>query len=291
MRLHNPNADLFVPDGSDLEDALARTTHLCVGAHPDDIEIMSISAIAACRERDDLAFTGVCATDGGRSPRSGRYARHDDSEMARARRKEQRAAARAGDYGAMLQLGHESQGLQQARLAPLIDDLEVVLRTTRPACIYTHNPADKHPTHVATAVATVEAVRRVSHELALETFVGCEVWRSLDWLAEEKRVQLDSTGHDDLAQSLIAIFDSQVSGGKRYDLAALGRRRANATYARPSETDTSEQITFAMDLLPLVVPGSSIEAYVGGLIENLQAEVLATLQPFLTVPAAEDETS
>ena len=290
MQLQNPNADLLVPDGSNLDDALARTTHLCVGAHPDDIEIMAISAIIACRERDDLAFTGVCATRGSRAPRSGRYASHDDSEMERARRKEQRAAACAGGYGAMLQLGHESLDLQQARLAPLVDDLEAVLRATRPACIYTHNPADKHPTHVATAVATVEAVRRVSHELSLETFVGCEVWRSLDWLDEELRIQLDSTGHDELARSLIAIFDSQVSGGKRYDLAALGRRRANATYAHARETDTSEQITFGMDLMPLAEPGSDTEAYVKGLIERLQVDVSATLQPFLAARPVDDET-
>lgn len=281
MRLRNPNADPFVPDGSALDDALSRTTHLCVGAHPDDVEIMAISAIAACRERDDLSFTGVCATLGGGSPRSGRYTDYDDSQMEQARRAEQRAAARAGNYGAMLQLGHESADLRQARLAPLVDDLETVLRATRPTCIYTHNPADKHPTHVATAVATVEAVRRVSHELALETFVGCEVWRSLDWLDEELRVQLDSTGHDELAEVLLSVFDSQITGGKRYDLAALGRRRANATYARPHETDTSEQLTFAMDLLPLSAPGSDTAAYVRGLIERLQVDVLATLRPFL----------
>jgi LmbE family N-acetylglucosaminyl deacetylase len=286
MQLHNPQADLFVPDESQLDVALARTTHLCVGAHPDDIEIMAIAPIVECRGRDDRAFTGVCATLGGRSPRSGRYARYDAPKMADLRRQEQRTAASAGGYSAMLQLGHESSPLRQAQLDPLIDDLEAVLRATRPSHVYTHNLADKHSTHVATALAAVEAVKRVSRDIPLETFVGCEVWRGLDWLADDNKIQLDSTGHDRLARSLIASFDSQVCGGKRYDLAALGRRRANATYLQPHETDASEQITLAMDLMPLTEPGSDPAGYVEGLIERLREDVLSTLRPFLVAPAS-----
>ena len=45
MKLHNQHADVFVPDGSDPDAALARTTHLCVSAHQDDIEIMAYHGI------------------------------------------------------------------------------------------------------------------------------------------------------------------------------------------------------------------------------------------------------
>ena len=48
MRFHKADADLFVPDGMDEEAALARTTHLCVSAHQDDIEIMAYHGIAEC---------------------------------------------------------------------------------------------------------------------------------------------------------------------------------------------------------------------------------------------------
>ena len=40
MRFHNAGADLFVPDGLEPEAALGRTTHLCIAAHQDDVEIM-----------------------------------------------------------------------------------------------------------------------------------------------------------------------------------------------------------------------------------------------------------
>lgn len=44
MRLANPGANVFVPDGEDLEVALTRTTHFAAGAHPDDIPIMAFDS-------------------------------------------------------------------------------------------------------------------------------------------------------------------------------------------------------------------------------------------------------
>ena len=41
-------------------------------------------------------------------------------------------------------------------------------------------------------------------------------------------------------------------GGKRYDLATLGRRRAHATYHESHAVDASSMINFGMDLTPLI---------------------------------------
>ena len=46
---------------------------------------------------------------------------------------------------------------------------------------------------------------------------------------DEDKVALDVSGDDELARSLARTFESQISGGKQYDEAVLGRRRANAT--------------------------------------------------------------
>ena len=51
---------------------------------------------------------------------------------------------------------------------------------------------------------------------------------------------------------MLEVFDSQISGGKRYDLAALGRRRANATFFQSHAIDEADSVVFAMDLSPLV---------------------------------------
>ena len=53
MQFHNAAADVFVPDGSPADAALARTTHLCIAAHQDDIEIMAYHGIAECFGRKD----------------------------------------------------------------------------------------------------------------------------------------------------------------------------------------------------------------------------------------------
>jgi hypothetical protein len=48
MKFSSPAADVFVPDGIPVATALARTTHLCIAAHQDDIEIMAYHGIAEC---------------------------------------------------------------------------------------------------------------------------------------------------------------------------------------------------------------------------------------------------
>ena len=93
MKLFQPAADLFVPDGVAVESALSRTTHLCVAAHQDDIEIMAYHGVAECFGRKDKWFTGVVVTNGAGSPRTGIYGDFTDEEMQQVRVGEQRKAA------------------------------------------------------------------------------------------------------------------------------------------------------------------------------------------------------
>ena len=81
---------------------------------------------------------------------------------------------------------------------------------------------------------------------------GVEVWRSLDWLPEEYRVALPVHDPEGLQQALLRCHDSQVGGGKRYDVAILARQRANATLAASHQLDNGEACVLAMDLGPLV---------------------------------------
>ena len=92
--------------------------------------------------------------------------------------------------------------------------------------VYTHNLADKHPTHVAVARAAIEALRSLPPEIRPQRVIGCEGWRDLDWLPDNEKVVMDVTGHEALAAKLSACFVSQIGGGKRYTLRwpAGGRR-------------------------------------------------------------------
>lgn len=271
-------ADVFVPAGGPVPDALARTSDLGVGAHPDDLEFMMLGPIAHCRAESERSFTGITCTDGAGSARSGPFAGFSDEQMVATRREEQRAAARVGAYGAMVQLGHPSGWVRGTGFPSLVEEVAGLLLVTRPANVYTHNLADKHSTHLAVGLATVLAIRSLDPADRPHRLVGIEGWRSLDWLADHEKVLLDTTGLDDLAERLAACFPSQIEGGKRYDLAELGRRRANATLREPRAVDDAESMTVAMDLTPLI-RNDELDpvTFVVAAIDRLRADVAMDL--------------
>lgn len=274
MQFHNSTADLFVPDGTAPEAALARTTHLCIAAHQDDIEIMAYHGIAECFGLPDKWFTGVVVTNGAGSPRSGIYGAYTDQEMQKVRLLEQRKAAYVGEYAAQIQLGFTSSQVKSATETVVVDDLKAILRATRPEVVYLHNPADKHDTHIGVVLRSIAALRAVRAEVKPSKVYGCEVWRDLDWLPDEEKQVLPASARSNIAAALVGVFDSQVTGGKRYDLATAGRRLAHATYYASHGTDQESALNFAMDLTPLVEkPHLPVMDYVLGVVDRFRADV------------------
>ena len=282
MKFSNPQADIFVPDASLApEAALARVTHLCVAAHQDDIEIMAYAGVTACLDAPGKAFGGVVVTNGAGSPRTGAYANFTDEQMQGVRRKEQRDAASLGRYAIQLQLAHPSAAVKKPRQPEVIADLVQIFNSCRPEVLYLHNPADKHDTHVAVLGRSLEAVRSMPVAQRPKRVLGCEVWRDLDWLVDSDKVPLDAGGHPELAGKLLEVFDSQITGGKRYDLATLGRRAAHATFHTSHATDKITGITWAMDLTPLILDETlSLESFVAAHIERLQEDVVRRVRAF-----------
>jgi LmbE family N-acetylglucosaminyl deacetylase len=278
MRFHNPSADWFVPDGMSGDEALARTTHLCISAHQDDIEIMAYHGIAECFGRKNRWFTGVVVTNGAGSPRAGIYADYTDDEMQRIRRVEQRKAALVGDYACQIQLNFSSAQAKDTAQSAVAEDLKQVLLVARPEFVYLHNLADKHDTHVGAALHAIRALRAIRYEHLPERVYGCEVWRDLDWLPDEDKQALPVGARSNIAAALVGVFDSQVSGGKRYDLATAGRRLAHATYYASHGTDQESALSFAMDLTPLIAnPEMPIADYVLGFVDKFRADVARRL--------------
>src|SRR5688572_23921921 len=127
MKFSHASADIYVPDASvSPEAALARTTHLCVAAHQDDIEIMAYHGIAECFGRADQWFSGVVVTNGAGSPRSGIYGNYTDDQMQAVRRQEQRKAALVGDYSIQVQLAHPSSAVKDKGNAAVQSDLTAI---------------------------------------------------------------------------------------------------------------------------------------------------------------------
>ena len=282
MKFSQPGSDVWVPEGGEASAALARVTHLCIAAHQDDIEILAQDAICDCLEDpENKAFAGVVVTDGAGSPRSGRYAGVTDEEMRRIRRDEQREAARIGGYAIQIQLAFPSAEVRGGS-APLAEDLDRILAGCRPGVVHLHQPADKHDTHVAVFLRCLEALRRLPAERRPARVLGAEVWRGLDWLADSSKVALDSGRRPELADRLLGAFDSQISGGKRYDLAVQGRRLANATFHTSHAVDALRGITWAMDLTPLVQdPELSVLEFTLRHLDDLREDVAGRIRRFL----------
>ena len=282
MKLSNPAADIFVPDSSiSPDEALRRVTHLCVVAHQDDIEIMAQSGISDCFGVPGKAFGGVVVTNGAGSPRSGRYASYTDEQMLAVRRSEQREAAQLGQYSIQLQLGYTSAEVKRPGHPGVAGDLRAVFSGCRPEVVFLHNPADKHDTHVAVLLRCLEAIRSLPAASRPGKVIGCEVWRNLDWLPDADKVALDSGRHPELSRKLLAAFDSQIAGGKRYDLATVGRRASNATFHASHATDNLSGITWAMDLTPVIRDGGpSVHDLTASLVARLAEDVSRRLKAF-----------
>ena len=281
MKLNNNNAVLFIPDGAEERAALERTTHMAISAHQDDIELMAYYPISTCFGKKDEWFCGVVTTDGAGSPRNGLYADYTDEDMKEIRIVEQKKAAYVGEYGSQFLLGYPSKQAKDPDDEAIIEEYVRILRAARPKYLYTHNLADKHDTHLGVAAKVVAAVRRLDRSERPEKFYGCEVWRDLDWMPDEEKVYFDVSGHPNIAMSLVGVFDSQILGGKRYDLAAEGRRIANATNSASHACDVSTGMSYAMDLTPLAEDDTlSIEAYVTGYIRRFMDSVSEKIRHF-----------
>lgn len=252
MKFFQPTSEVYVWNGLAPEEALKKTTHMGICAHQDDLEILAIHGILECFHKPGKGFTGIVVTDGAGSARDFDYASYTDDEMKAVRRVEQKKAAFVGEFSAQLLLDHPSKLVKSASETVVIDDLVRALELAQPEVVYTHNLCDKHDTHIAVVLRTIAAIRKLPAALRPKKVIGCEVWRDLDWLPDALKVVMDVTSHENLQAALLGVFDSQIAGGKRYDLAALGRRKAHATFSESHGVDKTQGLIYGMDLTPLV---------------------------------------
>lgn len=278
MKFSQPKAEIWVPDGVSVETALARTTHLGIAAHQDDIEIMALEGVLACFGKQDAWFTAVIVTDGAGSSRDGLYANYTNEQMQEVRRQEQKKAAYVGEFSCVVFLDYPSSAIKDAQNPNPREDLKAIIAATHPSVIYSHNLADKHDTHIGVTLRSIAAIRALPADQRPKKFYGCEVWRDLDWMEDSDKVVFRLDEHENIAVSLVGVFDSQIVGGKRYDLATLGRRRAHATYHQSHSVDAAHMINFGMDLTPLVQnptldPAEYVSEFTRRFSDNVNAKI------------------
>lgn len=281
MKFSQKDSEVYVWNGVEPEVALSRTTHLGLCAHPDDLEILAMHGILECFHQRGRAFTGVVVTNGAGSVAEVEAAGCRPEPMSELRRIEQRKAAFVGEYGAQVLLDHSSQVVKDAEASCVVEDLVKLCTLAGPEIVYTHNLCDKHDTHVAVTLRVIAALRELPEELRPKQVIGCEVWRDLDWLPDELKVRLDVSRHENLQAALLGVFDSQINGGKRYDLATLGRRKAHATFSESHDVDQSQGLIYGMDLTELLRnPTRDPADFAASLVEALSLDVRTRIARF-----------
>lgn len=282
MKLVKENAEFYVFDQKPLDEAISRTTHMSIAAHQDDIEIMAYDGISKCFNNDQKWFFGVVVTNGAGSSRIGEYANYTNDDMMKIRKLEQKKAAMIGEFGALALLDYPSSEVKDPKNDIVSQELKKLLEKAKPEVLYTHNLADKHDTHIGVTVNVIRALRAMDKKDRPKQVIGCEVWRDLDWLLDKDKIKMDASKHPNIASSLVEVFDSQIIGGKRYDLAAIGRRLANATFSESHASDKSNAVIHGMDLTPLIEDDQlDIATYVTKYIEDFKVDVTNRINKML----------
>lgn len=248
--------------------------YLCFGAHQDDVEIMAFDGILKGYMSRNYSFAAVVTTDGGGSARTGAYKDYTYDMMKEVRIQEQKDASEIGRYETLYLLNYTSKEVKDPNTESLIDDYYEILKHIQPEVVYTHNLLDKHDTHIGVVIKVIKAIRRLPKEMQPKVVYGCEVWRDLDWVNSDRKVEFNVSRKPKLAKDILNVFKSQIAGGKRYDLATTGRRLANATYAQSHSVDNAKMVSVAIDLTPLIKnPELSIKEFALSFVDDFKKTI------------------
>ena len=248
--------------------------YLCVCAHQDDNEIMAVDGILKGYYSKKYSFALVVTADGGGSARTGEFKDYTDEMMKAVRIKEQEEASEIGKYHSLYLLNYASKEIKDPNNDEIVNEYMKIIKDLKPEVIYTHSILDKHPTHVGVVVKLIKALRRLPKEEQPKIFYGCEVWRGLDWIKDERKIGFNVSRNEKLQKRLLNVFRSQIAGGKEYTKASIGRRYANATYYQSHSVDSYKMISFGLDLKPLLKnPDLSIKEYALSFVRDLEEEI------------------
>lgn len=255
-----------------------KVKYLAISAHQDDIEIMAYHGILKGYRSKKYSFAAIVTADGSGSSRTNEYKDYTDEMMKEVRIKEQKEASEIGKYNSLYLLKHPSSQIKDKNDEIIINEYIEIIKKLKPEIIYTHNLLDKHPTHLGVVSKVIEALRRMDKADRPKHLYGMEVWRDLDWANDEDKIAFDVSNNKKLQKDILNVFKSQIVGGKRYDLATIGRRYANATYAQSHSVDSMGMISFGIELTKLINDKDlSILEFANQIIDNFKNSTLTQL--------------
>ena len=257
-----------------------RTTHMAISAHQDDIEIMAAEPILAVLPAAKTTGSPAWWSPTGAALRATACTQnYTDEEMRLVRFKEQKKAAIVGEYAAQVLLDYPSKAIKDGADRQPVEDLAALLQAARPQFVYTHNLADKHDTHVGVALKVIAAIRSLPEPSAPAEAVRLRGVARPGLDGRHRQSALRPEPARKPAGGAAGRVRFADRGGKRYDLATMGRRRANATYFESHGTDTTLGLSFGMDLTPLIThPEQNVAAFVQEHIARFAQDVAARLE-------------
>ncbi len=227
--------------------------NIVIAAHKDDGEMIGIKAIDDSFKKDE-SLVMIVLTDGSGCPRLGEYESVSDDDMVEIRTAEQKRASEIGRYNKLYLLEHPSKLVQGKDKTIKQELVEILNQYPDVENIYIHNPFDKHKTHVSSCEISIDAIKEAYANGCLPNLkmvLGVEVWRSLDWLPDEYKTTIDTSGSEFISQNIMSVFVSQ-NMSKRYDEAIIARRLANATFDSSHENNSYGSLTYAINLMDVV---------------------------------------
>ena len=247
---------------------------LCICAHQDDCEIMAMDGILKGYYSKKYSFALVETSDGGGSARTGEFKDYTDEMMKEVRIKEQQEASEIGRYNSLYMLNYSSKEIKDKADKRIVEEYVKIIKYLRPEVIYTHSILDKHPTHIGVVLKVIEALRQLPKEYQPKLFYGCEVWRGLDWISDDKKIGFNVSRNEKLQKKILNVFKSQIAGGKAYTKASIGRRYANATYFQSHSVDSFKMISYGIDMRPLLKnPQLSVKEFALSFVDDLRNEI------------------
>ena len=204
-----------------------------------------------------------------------------DEEMRAVRRTEQKKAAFVGEYAAAgVFLDYPSLRSRTPPSRPG-GGHKAADRRGRPEIVYTHNLATSTTRTSRWRCGRSPPSAGCRRKTAAASFTAARCGAVSTGWRTTTRWCSHSTSARTSPWRCVGVFDSQIAGGKRYDMATMGRRRANATYYESHAVDAGQSMNFAMDLTPLIQDDKlDANKYVQRYIEHLAQDVSQRIRRF-----------
>jgi LmbE family N-acetylglucosaminyl deacetylase len=263
------NAQIWLPKKRALDKLPQKITHMAIGAHCDDLEIIGLDGIVKHFKKRGNNFFGVIVSNSQGGPIHPKFKHYSPSKIEKIREEEQIKAAQIGKYKGVAFLRYPSVKIKDPKSSPEIEEkIRELAEYLNPQIIYTHSLFDKHPTHIAVSLRTIEALRNSA--VKPEKLYGVSVWGSLNWLSQDKQVVFNLSSYEKLILKLLRVFKSQRFGPHKHDQALLSKMRADAIYLKTHEFTKHTSLIKAVDLSPLIHKNLSLDDYLKSYISDLE---------------------